>query len=100
MNPDTTPIDADLRRLARKRVNARLGWMMHATAYVCVMTGLTLLGMSQGKAWPIYPALGWGFGLFMHGVSVFFVGAGGAIREQWVAREHQRLTRQRTGSTS
>lgn len=100
MNENTLQTDSDLKRLARKRVKARLGWMMHATVYVCVMTGLTLLGMSQGKAWPIYPALGWGFGLFMHGMGVFFVGAGGAVREQWVEREHQRLVRRRTGSTS
>ncbi|MBA4263827.1 MAG: hypothetical protein C0453_01985 [Comamonadaceae bacterium] len=100
MNPNATSIDSDLKRLARKRVKARLGWWIHATVFVCVMTGLTLLGLSQGKAWPIYPALGWGFGLFMHGVGVFFVGAGGALREQWIEREHQRLVRQRTGSQS
>jgi len=100
MNPRTIPTDIDLKRLARQRVKARLGWLMHATVYACVMTGLTLLGLSQGKAWPIYPALGWGFGLFMHGVGVFLAGAGGTFREQWVEREHQRLVRQRTGTTS
>ena len=100
MNPNATLIDSDLKRLARKRVKARLGWLIHATVYVCVITGLTLLGLSQGKAWPIYPALGWGFGLFMHGVGVFFAGAGGAFREQWVEREHQRLVRQRTDGAS
>ncbi len=100
MNSSTTPIEPDLKKLARKRVKARLGWLVHATVYVCVMTGLTLLGLHQGKAWPIYPALGWGFGLFMHGMGVFFVGAGGALREQWVEREHERLVRQRAGTAS
>ncbi|HEX5738366.1 MAG TPA: 2TM domain-containing protein [Hydrogenophaga sp.] len=100
MNENTLRTDSDLKRLARKRVKARLGWLIHATVYVCVITGLALLGLSQGKPWPIYPALGWGFGLFMHGLVVFVVGAGGALREQWVEREHQRLVRQRTGAAS
>ena len=100
MNQTTLQPDVDLKRLARKRVKARLGWLIHATVYVCVITGLTLLGLSQGKAWPIFPALGWGFGLLMHGLAVFVVGAGGALRETWVEREHQRLVRQRTGAAS
>ena len=100
MNHNTLQPDVDLKRLARKRVKARLGWLIHATVYVCVITGLTLLGLSQGKAWPIFPALGWGFGLLMHGLAVFVVGAGGALCETWVEREHQRLVRQRTGAAS
>lgn len=96
--PDATAPHPDLERLARRRVKARIGWLIHATAYVGVMAGLTVLGAVQGNAWPIYPALGWGLGLLMHGMVVFV--AGSAWREQWVEREHQRLVRERTRVSS
>jgi hypothetical protein len=39
------------------------------------MTGLTLLNLwtSPGFLWVIYPAIGWGIGLIVHGLSVFEV---------------------------
>lgn len=96
--PDTTTRHPDLERLARRRVKARIGWLIHATVYVSVMAFLTVLGALQGDTWPVYPALGWGLGLFMHGMAVFV--AGSAWREQWVEREHQRLVRERTRVSS
>jgi hypothetical protein len=96
----TTPLEAETDRLARKRVKARIGWLLHATTYAVVMSGLTLLAYTQGKTWPIYPALGWGFGLLMHGASVFLTGSGSALREQWVERERQRILRERAGRSS
>lgn len=100
MNTPTSTHQPDLLRLARRRVKARLGWLMHATIYMAVMSGLVLLAASQGKSWSIYPALGWGLGLLMHGVAVFVSGAGSAWRERWVEQEHQRLQHQRAGKPS
>ena len=39
------------------------------------MAGLTLLNLwtSPGFLWVIYPAIGWGIGLIVHGLSVFEV---------------------------
>jgi hypothetical protein len=99
MNDSTPTHQPELLRLARRRVKARLGWLMHATVNVTVMAGLVLLAAWQGRSWPMYPALGWGLGLLMHGMAVFVTGSGSAWRERWIEQEHARLQHQRTRST-
>lgn len=87
----TAALSPELERLAQQRAGARLGWTLHATVYVIVITGLALLGAHQGRFWPIAPALGWGFGLLMHGLRVFANGKGSALRERLVQKERERL---------
>ena len=84
-------LSPDQERLAQRRVKARLGWYTHAFIYFCVISGLTVLGWWQGHLWPVAPALGWGFGLLMHGLGVFTIGHGSALRESMLQRERQRL---------
>ena len=74
-----------------KRVKARLGFYRHAFIYVAVISGLSLLAFSQGKAWSLWPTAGWGFGLLMHGLGVFGFGAGSDLRQRLVEQERQRL---------
>ena len=88
-----TPENID--RLARKRANAKLGWLMHASIYLTVNAFLMALSLWQGKAWAAFPLLGWGLGLAIHGIAVSFAGAGSALREGLVQRERARLTAQR-----
>ena len=87
----TAELSPELERLAQKRAGARLGWYTHATVYVTVITGLVLLGAYQGRFWPMAPALGWGFGLLMHGLRVFAMGKGTGLRERLVQKERERL---------
>lgn len=86
----------EIERLARKRAGAKLGWYVHACVYVLV--NLLLLAISnQGfgsRPWSIYPVLGWGLGLALHGMSVFLLGPGNAFRERLVAQERERLRRE------
>jgi hypothetical protein len=86
-----TTFNTDLDHLAERRVKARMGWYTHATIYAIVISGLALLGWWQGRFWPIAPALGWGLGLAMHGLSVFVWGSGSALRAGMVQRERERL---------
>jgi len=82
--------------LARKRAGAKMGWYIHATLYVLVnalMFALSYFGM-RGRPWSIYPVLGWGFGLAMHGIAVFLLGGGSGFRERLVDRERERLQRE------
>jgi hypothetical protein len=88
-----TPDNID--RIARKRANAKLGWLMHASIYLIVNAFLFALSLWQGKAWAAFPLLGWGLGLAIHGAAVWFAGAGSALREGLVARERARLVAQR-----
>ena len=77
----------DIEQLARQRVKARLGFYRHAFIYVAVISGLSLLAFSQGKTWAVWPALGWGIGLLAHGLGVWGVAPGSALRERMVQRE-------------
>lgn len=86
-----SPLSPELERLARKRASARLGWYRHATIYAIVITGLALLTWSKGEVWVAGPALGWGLGLALHGMRVFFADLGTGLNERLVQGERQRL---------
>jgi len=89
--PEQSPLSPELERLARQRAKARLGWYGHATVYITVITGLALLSWSKGQFWVAGPALGWGIGLAIHGIRVFFADLGAGLGERLVQRERQRL---------
>ena len=91
------PLSAEkIDRIARRRTGAKLGWYAHAAVYVLV--NLFVLSTSEygfgTRAWSVKPLLGWGLGLALHGISVWFLGAGGALRERMVQKERERLLRQ------
>ena len=87
-------MNAALDRLARKRASAKLGWYIHALVYLCVNVMLALLSVMNGKHWAVFPALGWGLGLAIHGLVVFFVTGGAGLHERLIERERHRLTAQ------
>ena len=80
----------DLERVARRRAGMKLGWYIHAGVYIAVNLLLASLSAMSGRGWAIYPALGWGLGLAIHGIVVFLV-AGGGVYEQLVERERRQL---------
>ncbi len=97
MTTSLTPEEID--RLARKRAGAKLGWYIHALVYLTVNTAMfaaSIYGLRQ-RPWTIYPALGWGLGLALHGIAVFILGNGSGLRERMVARERERLQREQQG---
>jgi hypothetical protein len=91
MTPD------DIEKLARKRAGAKLGWYAHAIVFTLV--NLMLFGMSRygfgQRPWSVFPLLGWGLGLALHGISVFVLGSGSGLRERMVQKERERLLRDR-----
>lgn len=94
-----TPLsDHQIDRIARKRAGAKLGWYIHATVYLIVNIALFLLASNglRERPWSVYPALGWGVGLLLHGVAVFVLGNGGGVRDRMIERERDKL-RQRDG---
>ncbi len=58
---------------AKREVAARKGFYIHALVYACVISGLIGLNMVLPKSgwWAHWPAIGWGLGLFLHGIAVF-----------------------------
>lgn len=81
----------EIERRARRNVGARMGFAIHASAYVLVNAGLIAVATlrSDGAHWPLFPALGWGIGLAIHGLAVFFSTSG--VRDRMIERERRRL---------
>ena len=88
-----------IEQLARRRAGAKLGWYAHAAAFTVV--NVVIFGMSRygfgNRPWSVYPLLGWGLGLALHGISVFMLGTGSSLRERMVQKERERLLRDRDG---
>jgi len=93
MNPTMTEQQID--KLARRRAGMRMGWLVHATVYVCINLLLATLAAASGRHWAVFPALGWGVGLAVHGLVVLLAMPGSGLRERLVRQERQRLMAQR-----
>ena len=87
--------DRELERQARKRAGAKLGWYIHACVYLCVNLLLVALSAASGRGWAVFPLLGWGIGLAIHGAVVFLVTGGAGLHERLLQRERERLSLQR-----
>lgn len=87
--------DKQLERQARKRAAAKLGWYIHASVYLLVNLLLVTLSLASGRHWAVFPLLGWGIGLAVHGAVVFLVTGGAGLHERLVQRERERLSLQR-----
>jgi hypothetical protein len=86
----------------RKAAKARAGFKIHAFVYVLVNLFLVaiwfvttrLAGIGGWETyWPIWPHLGWGLGLAIHGFVTY--GAG----PDWTRREEERLRRKYGGGS-
>jgi hypothetical protein len=85
----------DIEQLARRHAKVKIGWYFHACIYILVnllLGGISALG---DRHWAVYPALGWGLGLAIHGLAVLLVTHGQPLHERLVERERQRLMTQR-----
>ncbi len=93
MSPD------EIERIARKRAGAKLGWYIHVTMYALVNLFLYLSSdLAFGtRRWTVYPLLGWGLGVMLHGVSVFIMGSSSSFRESMVRKEREKLQREQDG---
>jgi hypothetical protein len=85
------PSRSDVERLARRRAGAKMGWYIHAFVYVLVNLGLVGLSASRGHTWAIYPLMGWGLGLLIHGAVIWFAAPGGGFYDRLVERERRAL---------
>ena len=97
MNCESESNQSTLQQQARRRAGMKLGWYLHASVYLCVNLGLMALALSQGRHWAIYPALGWGLGLMMHGLVVWQASPSSPFWQRMVQRELQSLQKSDSG---
>ena len=73
--------DSDVLRRARHRAAAEVGFYSHLMSYLGVMAFLALINLfTTSYPWFLWPALGWGIGLFAHYMAVF---GSRLLREQY-----------------
>ena len=87
--------DADLRRLATRRADMKLGFRTHLLVYAMVNAGLLIINLttSPGHLWVVWPMFGWGIGLAAHAGAVYFHGEG--VRDRMIEDELEKLRRAR-----
>ncbi|MBL8858392.1 MAG: 2TM domain-containing protein [Planctomycetes bacterium] len=87
--------DGDIEQRARRRVDRKLGFYVHALVYVLVNLGLFGINhFTGGPRWHLMPLMGWGIGLAVHGIVVLATGSGVGLRERMVAAELERMKRE------
>ncbi|MBM4244028.1 MAG: hypothetical protein FJ148_09455 [Deltaproteobacteria bacterium] len=66
------PQEAAILKRARRRARAEVGFYAHLMSYLGVIGFLALLNVLTARyPWFLWPALGWGLGLFAHYMAVF-----------------------------
>ena len=81
----------DFERMAHKRASRKMGWYIHAFVFTAVNLGLAALASISGHHWVVFPTLGWGLALAIHGLVVFVFLPGNGLRERMVQRERDQL---------
>ena len=76
---------------ARARAEAKYRFFIHAALYAAVMVLLvvTNLVMSPQQIWFIWPLIGWGFAVALHGVRVFLLADKNWIIEAMTEHEYR-----------
>jgi len=91
MNTTTARSPEQTEKLARRRAGMRMGWLIHASVFVAVNLLLAGLSYAGGRHWAIFPFLGWGLGLAIHGAVVMLSMPGSGLYERLVEQERRRL---------
>lgn len=74
---------------ARERAEAKYGFLVHAVVYAAVMLLLLIINLltSPGTLWFIWPLLGWGLAVVLHGARVFLLADRNAMVDALTERE-------------
>ena len=80
---------------ARKRVEAKIGFYIHLAVYLGVNLLLIIINILTAPEylWFKWPLMGWGIGLFFHGLGVFASFKGDSIKERMIEKEMETMRR-------
>jgi hypothetical protein len=78
------------REQAIKRIKAKNDFKTHLVVYVAVKAMLVVIWAftNGGFFWPIFPIVGWGVGVVIHGYQVY---RGNIYTEEQIQREMEKL---------
>lgn len=85
-------MENELEEVAKKRVQARMGFVVHASMYVVMNAGMFVIWFltGQGYPWFMWPLLGWGIGVLAHAVTLV-IGPGSTVERRAIDKELRRL---------
>ena len=88
-------------KTARRRATAKYGFYVHAAVFAAVMVLLLIINLATSRdiLWVIWPLLGWGIALALHGARVFMLSDKNAIIDALTEQELRRSS-VRTDDTS
>ncbi len=91
--------DTDEYARARKRAEAKYGFFVHAAVYAAVMVLLVLINVLTlpGTFWFIWPLIGWGFAVALHGVRVYLLADKNVVLDTLTERELRHNAAHKTG---
>ena len=77
---------------ARERATAKYRFFVHAGVYAAVMVLLVFINLmtSPRAIWFVWPLIGWGFAVVLHGVRVFLLADKNVVIEKLTERELRR----------
>jgi hypothetical protein len=87
-----SPTEDELHEIAKRRVEARSGFMIHAAIYVIANLGFVIIWALTGGGYPwfMWPLIGWGIGITAHALGFLF-GPGRPREARAIEREVERL---------
>ena len=80
----------------KKKVEARMSFYTHLLVYLVVITMLTILNLTVAGDyfWVIWPMIGWGSGVIIHGLFTFVVDSESSLKERLIEKELQKANPQ------
>jgi hypothetical protein len=81
--------DQEKYKKAEKIVEAKLGFYRHLIVYLAVNALLFIINVitAPHELWFYWPLIGWGIGLFFHGVGVFSHAKTSSLKERMIEKE-------------
>jgi len=77
---------------AKKRLQAKLGFKIHAVIYTVVILLLMAINysVSSDYLWVKWPMFGWGIGLFFHALNTYVFQGNSLITEDMIRKEMEK----------
>lgn len=83
---------------ARNRALAKYRFFVHAAVYAAVMALLVLINLLTlpGSIWFVWPLMGWGFAVALHGVQVYLLADKSVVIDVLTERELRNMAQHDT----
>ena len=95
LKPGILMTEEELRQLARKRAKAKTGFYIHLIVYIIVnilLVSIWYITLDSSEfPWFVFPLIGWGIALVIHGIVTFVTSSGNSLEDRMTERELAKL---------